>query len=362
MPRLGDGLYRRGKAWYLDCRINGQRYQVRLGKGISRSVAAELANVKRAAILRQEAGIGRKRKDISFVKAKEAFLEWASTNKRPRTLRVYKQQLGKLEESFASKRLSQISAFDIERHKKVRTEQGARVVINRELAVLKNLFNKCILWGKFDGQNPVRGVKMMEEPRRRVRYLEPAEEAALLAVAPEPLRSLIIIGTNTGIRIGAEALTLKWECIDFGRKSLTVQAAYSKNGRLRNIPLNSRALEALQHLHTVRRSDYVFAKPNGQPYKDMEKPFRAACQAAGLAGTGVSPHTLRHTFASALVMRGVDLLTVQQYGGWATLDLVQRYAHLSASHKARAIETIAERFRDANQDGPPTVQRIQLAE
>ena len=362
MARKGDGLYLRGKTWYLDARIDGQRHVVKLGKRITRTVAGEIADVKRAAILKGEVGIGRKRKDTPFEKAKEAFLDWATTNKRPRTLRVYRQQLERLALSFSTNRLSQISAFDIERHKRTRAETGARIQANREIAVLKNLFNKAKAWGLYDGENPVLGVKLLEEPKRRLRYLEPSEEARLLAVAPEPLRSLIIIGTNTGIRIGAEALTLQWLDVDFTRGLLTVQAAYSKNGQTRNIPLNSRAKEALRHLKELRRSAYVFSKANGLPYKSMEKPFTQACKDAGLADTGVSLHTLRHTFASNLVMAGVDLVTVQQYGGWSDLSLVQRYSHLSASHKARAIETIAERFHNVVHNSPISGRVIDLAE
>src|SRR5688572_21331994 len=104
MPRKGDGLYERGKGkiktWYLDVVINGARYQKRLGKGITRSVAGELATIERGRILRNEAGIGRKRKDILFEKAKEQFVDWARVNKRPRTVRVYTQQLDQLAKSF----------------------------------------------------------------------------------------------------------------------------------------------------------------------------------------------------------------------------------------------------------------------
>lgn len=362
MPRKGDGLYLRGKTWYLDARINGQRHVVKLGKGITRSVAGELANINRAAILKNEAGIGKKRKDVTFGKAKEAFLDWAITNKRSRTLRVYRQQLERLTVSFNTKTLSHISSFDVERHKRYRAEAGARIQANREVAVLKNLFNKAKAWGLYEGENPAMGVKFLEEPKRRLRYLEPNEEAKLLEVSSEPLRSLIVVGTNTGIRIAAEALTLKWSDVDFIRGILTVQAAYSKNGETRNIPLNSRAKEAFRYLKDSGRSDYVFSKPNGQPYKSIEKPFQKACEDAGLSGTGVSLHTLRHTFASSLVMAGVDLVTVQQYGGWSDLSLVQRYAHLSASHKAKAIETIAERFHNTIHNSPLSGHVVELAE
>lgn len=88
MARHGDGLYKRGKSWYLDCRINGVRVQERLGKDISRSVAKELANVTRTRFLRGEAGIGKKLKDCTFVKAKIEFLKHTQTDKRPRTYKV----------------------------------------------------------------------------------------------------------------------------------------------------------------------------------------------------------------------------------------------------------------------------------
>ena len=71
MARRGDALYLRGKTCYLDCNINGTRHQNRLGKSISRSVALELAQVQRGAILKGEAGIGRKPKDITFDEARK---------------------------------------------------------------------------------------------------------------------------------------------------------------------------------------------------------------------------------------------------------------------------------------------------
>ena len=83
MARHGDGIYQRGKTWWLDFRHQGQRHVALLGKGINRTVARELAAVKRAAILKGEAGIGGpKRKDLPFTEAADKFLEWAEANKR----------------------------------------------------------------------------------------------------------------------------------------------------------------------------------------------------------------------------------------------------------------------------------------
>jgi hypothetical protein len=73
MARRGDALYLRGETWYLGCSINGTRYQRRLGKGITRSVARNLAQVLRAAILKGELGIGAKAKDLPFDDARKKF-------------------------------------------------------------------------------------------------------------------------------------------------------------------------------------------------------------------------------------------------------------------------------------------------
>ncbi len=94
MARRGDAIYERGKKnWWMDAVINGVRYQKRLGKGITRSVALELAQVQRAAILKGEAGIGKKAKDLTFDEARTKFGKWAVKEKRPLTVRSYKECL-----------------------------------------------------------------------------------------------------------------------------------------------------------------------------------------------------------------------------------------------------------------------------
>ena len=333
MARTGDALYLRGKTWYLVATINGVRHQQRLGQGITRNVALQLAQVQRGAILKGEAGIGKKAKDVSFDEASKKFEAWATASKKSATARNYRDCLRALAKSFSGKRLSQLSSFAVEAHKQKRITAGARVGVNRELAVLKNLFSRCKEWKLFEGDNPVTSVKMLKEPRRRFRFLEYEEEARLLAECDEPLRTLVLIGTNCGLRLRSEALTLRWEDLDVERKTLTVQAGYSKSGHTRSVSLNSVVLAALTRLPKI--SDVVFAKPDGTPYQAI-RGFSAACKRAQL--TGVTPHSTRHTFATRLVENGVDIRTVQELGGWATLSLIQRYAHVSPGRKADAVE------------------------
>jgi integrase len=60
-------------------------------------------------------------------------------------------------------------------------------------------------------------------------------------------------------------------------------------------------------------------------------------------------HDTRHTFASRLAMEGVDLLAIKALGGWKTLSMVQRYAHLSPGHQRNAIERLVTRERVTEQ-------------
>jgi len=114
MARKGDGLYQRGTVWYLDFRHQGERHTLKIGRNIKRRVALEIAGVKRAEILKGEAGIGRKRRDLSFEKAREHFEKWASANKKTNTVTTYKECLRRLTESFGGKRLSEIVPFHVE--------------------------------------------------------------------------------------------------------------------------------------------------------------------------------------------------------------------------------------------------------
>jgi len=346
MRRKGDGIISRGKGrlktWWLDCRINGQRHQVRLGKGITRSVAEELAIDARSRILRGEAGIRKKRKDLGFDKAAALFLQWTKVNRKPKTLKCYGEFVSQLLKFMGSKKLSAIHPFLIEKYKSKRLNDGAKVSVNRELSCLKNIFNRCLEWKKFEGTNPVKGIQMVKETRGRLRWLDYDEEERLLAEASEPARTIILVGIYAGLRVRSEALTLQKADVDLQRKTLTVQSAHAKNGETKTVPLSSELIEPLKLQMKRSQSEYVFVKADGiTPLKEIKTAFYAACRRANLKD--VTPHVLRHTFASRLVMNGADLRTVQELGGWKSMSMVERYSHLSDRHKAEAVELIGRK-------------------
>ena len=121
----------------------------------------------------------------------------------------------------------------------------------------------------------------------KVRFLTAEEEEKLAEAAPD-LRPIILAGIYAGLRIRAEALTLKWENVDLERRFITIEATYSKNREVQTIPIHSKLLAALKELFVVRRGEHVFAKADGNWHKSIRTAFTNACQRATL--TGVAPH------------------------------------------------------------------------
>ncbi len=140
--------------------------------------------------------------------------------------------------------------------------------------------------------------------------------------------------------------------------------AFAKNGESRTIPINKEKLwGALEAQMARSNSEWVFTlNDNVTRYKSFRTAFETACRNAKL--TGVTPHVLRHTFASRLAMAGVDLRTIQELGGWKSLKMVERYSHLSPGHKAEAVEKISNHFptiftTSENQDSEQPLQVIE---
>ena len=122
---------------------------------------------------------------------------------------------------------------------------------------------------------------------------------------------------------------------------MTVRAAYAKNGESRSVPMNKVLTETLRAVRmTALARDHVFCNRHGVPYRSFRTSFERAVRKAGL--TDFTFHDLRHTFASRLVMRGVDLPTVKELLGHKTIAMTLRYTHPSSDHKQRAVSMLEQ--------------------
>jgi integrase len=104
----------------------------------------------------------------------------------------------------------------------------------------------CLEKRLYEGTNSVASVEFFKEPREKDCVLELAEGDRLLAECAEPLKTMVLVGLHCGVRMRSEILTLQWTNLDLPRRTLTVAASYSKNGKARTVSLNSTVLAALE--------------------------------------------------------------------------------------------------------------------
>ena len=147
------------------------------------------------------------------------------------------------------------------------------------------------------------------------------------------------LALNTGMRRG-EQYGLTWDRVDLERGILTV---YGKTGR-RFVRINSVARAAILHLHSVSNgSKFVCPDKQREDQKDWRTWLDHACDSAKI--DNFLWHDLRHTFASRLVMAGVDLRNVQELLGHRTIITTQRYAHLSPDHQRANVEKLTREVK-----------------
>jgi integrase len=308
---------------------------------------AERASKRREAHERAQAEQERERSRVTFRQYAEDYLVWSSTVHRAQ--RTAKYEVGRLVAIFGDAPLAAITPAEVERCVRGLSETLAPASVNRLRDRLSGMFKRARRLGLI-AANPVKDIPKLREAGGRSAFLSPVGEGAVLSGLPSERRPLVILAVNTGLRWSEQA-RLHWLDVDLLTGVLTVRLG--KNGQARRVPLNSAARSALLDLASQRR------RPNDPDelvcrgaYRTVSRDFVRAVQAAQAtlraAGRedeasrldGVTWHALRHTFASRLVAAGVDLRTVQELGGWRTLSMVQRYAHLSPGHLAAAVEKI----------------------
>lgn len=207
-------------------------------------------------------------------------------------------------------------------------KERAPGTVNRLLAVVSAVLHKA---HEHDWVAGVPAIPYEAEPKRRVRYLTREEAERLLTELPDHLRDIAQFALLTGLR-KANVAALAWEQVDLERGVMWVYADQAKAGKTISTPLNEEAV-ALLRRQRGRHERAVFTY-EGQPIKE---PAGAAWEKA-LARAGIEEfrfHDLRHTWATWHVQAGAPLLVLKELGGWASLAMVERYAHVAQSMSAQ---------------------------
>jgi integrase len=255
---------------------------------------------------------------------------------------------------FRDSRLCDIARAEVQQFVTSKLKDGyAWETTNHFRTLLSKIMGTAVSWN-YLSDNPVRGVKMPERTLKRPhRFLTMDEVRRLIAASEEPVRTIVMLATMTGLRIG-EILALRWGRINLAAGTLRVEET-CYHGRFgtpktkasrRELPLPSAVVQALL-THRSRSSDVsdealVFCTSNGTPLASnnlRKRQLRPACLRAGLAP--INWHALRHTHGTLLHAQGTPLRVAQAQLGHSHLTTtLEVYTHASASAQRQAVEQL----------------------
>ncbi|MBA2848668.1 tyrosine-type recombinase/integrase [Thermosulfuriphilus ammonigenes] len=335
--------------------LNGKLIEEKIGwasEGITAAYAAQIrAERLRTVRLGEEPiPIHKKRKEaVTFAQfMRKRYLPWAKENKAWESYRREEELFRRyIDPVIGDKTLKDISPFDLERIKSDMRKKGlAERTTEYALAVVRMAFNRAKEWGLFRGDNPASKVKPPRKDNRRLRFLTPEEASLLLEAVKKRSRQLYeicLLSLHTGMRAG-EIFNLTWADIDMARGLIYIRDP--KNNTTRVAYMTDEVKRLFMAKTPGEPSELVFKDRKGQKIKKVSRVFWEVVQELGF-NEGVADHrmrvcfhTLRHTFASWLVMNGTPLFTVKELLGHKTMLMTERYAHLAAEAQRQAIKEI----------------------
>lgn len=398
------GMFQRGNIWWL-------RYAGPDGKVIRESTGFEKFREAEALLLKKKSDIKegktpeiRKIINCTFNELADKYIAWMTGRHRS----AYNKAcvINQMRESFGNKRLREFTYQLVEQfqtdlmakqQEKKAFQKLKPATVNKGVGILKAMLKKAVDWSLLDESihKTISKVKHLPENNKRLRYLTIEEASCLVSQCDQHLKPIVIFALNTGCRLG-EILSLKWDQVDLKHGFILLDI--TKTDSRREIPINATLKGVLQGL--TRRLDvpYVFFDPaTGKPFQRLKRSFPAAlkrveshrcpdcsyqktrakskehagnCPACGSAlavRKGIDDfhfHDLRHTFASHLVMAGIDITTVSRLLGHKSLTMTLRYAHLAPNHVVSALDVLDQTLNESRKTASaqkvhiPAVDRV----
>lgn len=338
--RYSNGIVYRIKnqgseSWGIEYRDeNGKRKQRIVPNAQSRRDAVIALNHRVQEVFNVLHGVKSEKKEIKFNEFAEMYLkDYAMVAKE--SGKTDESRLKRIKEYFKSiNDLREITPLTIQKFRAQRLKEGvSKVTTNREIALLKRMFNIAIEESYLE-ENPTKRIKMYSELNTvRDRVLSEEEEPRLFSELAEHARPFVFSALHTGMRHG-ELQKLKWCNVDFGKRKIKVEETKSK--RVRFIWLNSMMFDVLVKLKVVNgKGQRVF------PFKGVRKTFEGACRRAGIED--LTFHDLRRTFGTRLLEAGVDIVTISKLYGHSSVLVTQRYLHPKDSLSKEAVELLVKK-------------------
>jgi len=324
-------------------------------EGYSAVLASQIRS-ERLRSIRHGQDLPKDKKKAPFLKdIAKRYLDWAQENKNRRGAEDRSRYENHLKNRFEEKRLNEITTLDLERMKIELAKSGfSPSTIMHCLALMRQMFNKARDWGLYVGENPVTKVKKPVIKNQRQRFLSFDEAAALLTALrqntrkkkkPDELKDtklhdIALISLQTGARAG-EVFNLKAQDADFEAGLLAL--VDTKNDETRYAIMTEAVRKILSRRMPAAPHAYIFTDRQGRKIREVSNAFQRVVDSLGLNGGVTDPrqkltfHSLRHTFASWLALRGETIQTIAELLGHKTFQMTMRYSHLTKDHKRRAV-------------------------
>lgn len=369
-------IFRRGETWYASFTLpDGKRFKQSLGTKDKRQ-ATELHDK-----LKAEAWRVSKLGECPGMTFEEACVRWLEEKANKKSLDDDKSRISFWLKHFSGMQLKDISERHIyaaiQKMTNRRHEENWRLMAEAaakrgkqppayvpklastatkatHLAFIKALLRTAERDWKMLDKAPI--VKVPQPKNKRIRWLEPHEAKRLIDECPEPLKSVVEFALATGLR-RSNIINLEWKQIDMQRRVAWINPEDAKAGRAIGVALNDTACRVLKK-QIGNHQQWVFVyrqsstRPDGTKSPvvrkmryDANTSWRAALKRAGIEDFRF--HDLRHTWASWLVQSGVPLSALQEMGGWESIEMVRRYAHLAPNHLTEHARQIDSIFDDA---------------
>jgi integrase len=316
--RRRPGIYKRGNTYWITYSWQRRQY-------FESSHSSDIHDAE-ALLLRKKAELvaGRKPVRLSETLTVDELLDSYITQiEHPTTRKRYRLSQRALSLHCGTWRITDVDAFTFDRFKESRTKEGVSPAgVNRDLALPRAAFNFAVK-RTILVHNPLDGVKLFNEAKHRKppRTISFPQEQRILMCCDVRLRLIVTVLLYTGMRVGIEALRLKWSDIDFAESIITVAQSKTAAG-LRSLPMTALVASELEkwRASTSGTSEYVFFNPQ-RPSTHIPSVKTAWHNALKLAGIPRFPiYQCRHNFATRLAGLGVSDTIIDQLLGHSRRD------------------------------------------
>jgi integrase len=353
-------VFKRGDVWWYKFHFAGQEFR-ESSKSSSKTVAKDAERSRRRELEDSYNQIKRRALPPTFDRAGSDWLDAEKPHLSERTYEIYEVAYRcHLKPALGSLLLCDIDASEIASYQaKRKTQKASARTLNKELQVLRQVMKRHKLWANLQGD-----VKFEREHNDVGKALTHEEEKKLLdACGPNALlKAVVTLALNTAMRKN-EIRTLRWDQIDFDKRTITVGRAKTQAGTGRLIPLNQPAFDALAkwagRLVEAKPDDYVFPACEAagierehpdkeridpsKPISSWRSAWRAALKRATLQ---IRFHDLRHTCITKLAESQASEHTLMAIAGHVSRKMIEHYSHIRIQAKRDALDAIAQQVSD----------------